>query len=85
MNLLFIFFSSAILICVSFTYLPDSAIFFSAIFSKCHFFQHHFYRAAFHETFECIDKGKLHNRQCVAVVWHEGVADKKAEEIASAF
>ncbi|XP_077091400.1 uncharacterized protein LOC143742433 isoform X2 [Siphateles boraxobius] len=40
---------------------------------------------AFHETFVSVGKNSFSKKNSLSVIWHEGIAGRKAEEVASAF
>ena len=40
---------------------------------------------AFHETFSPLGKSNPKKKKTISIVWHEGIAGRKAEEITSAF
>lgn len=41
--------------------------------------------SAFHETFASVGKKSSSKKNSISVIWHEGIAGRKAEEVASAF
>ncbi|XP_056624293.1 uncharacterized protein LOC130437126 isoform X2 [Triplophysa dalaica] len=41
--------------------------------------------SAFHETFASVGKKSSSKKNSISVIWHEGIAGRKAEDVASAF